>query len=62
MKNGDKIRAMNNEELAAVLMCPYETVGEDDDVMPCAKDGVQKMVGPAECKRCLVSWLEREAK
>lgn len=33
--NGDKIRAMTDEELAEVIMCPYDTAREPLDIMPC---------------------------
>lgn len=58
MTNGDRIRNMNDEELAAVLMCPYDTVGDPIDIMPCVKDGKQQFVGVEECS---ISWLRRES-
>lgn len=62
MTNGDKVRKMTDDELAFILMCPYDTVGAEDEVMPCVKDGTQLMVGPNECHKCSVEWLGREAK
>ena len=61
MTNGDRIRNMNDEELAAVLMCPYDTVGDPIDIMPCVKDGKQQFVGVEECRECSISWLRRES-
>ena len=60
MTNGDRIRNMNDEELASVLMCPYDTVGAPIDIMPCVKDGKYQLVGVKECRECSISWLQRE--
>lgn len=57
MTNGDKIRNMTNEELAAVILCPYDTAGEPLNVMPCINDGEME---PKECHACTVRYLERE--
>lgn len=61
MTNGDRIRAMLDEELAEIIMCPYDTAGEEFDIMPCVKDGnVQEFVSPEECHKCVVEWLGRD--
>lgn len=61
MTNGDRIRAMSDEELAVIILCPYDTAGEPANIMPCIKDGnVQEFVSQEECKKCIVEWLERE--
>ena len=61
MTNGDKIRSMTNEELAAVIMCPYDTAGEPLNIMPCVKDGeIQEFMEPEKCHACIVRYLERE--
>ena len=60
MTNGDKIRAMSNEELTAIIMCPYDTAGDPIDIMPCAKDGIQEFVSPEQCNDCMLKWLQRE--
>ena len=52
MTNGDRIRNMNDEELAAVILCPYDTAGDPIDIMPCVKDGKQQFS---------ISWLQRES-
>ncbi|MBO5055901.1 MAG: hypothetical protein J6C64_06060 [Lachnospiraceae bacterium] len=59
MKNGDKIRAMNNAELAAVIKCPYETDMCLLDEADMRGDGTP----PTEenCNRCARKWLEAEA-
>lgn len=60
MTNGDKIRTMSDEELTAIILCPYDTAGDPIDIMPCAKDGVQEFVAPRECRECCLKWLLRE--
>lgn len=63
MTNGDKIRAMTDEELAAVIMCPYDTAGDPLDIMPCVVDGGTLEFVPAnKCIACSVAYLQREAK
>ena len=54
--NADRIREMSNEELAFVLMCPYDTVGEQADIMPCVK----YRSNPSRCMQCMKEWLEKE--
>lgn len=56
MTNGDKIRAMTDENLAVILMCPYDTYedGPKCNTMP-ASD-----VTPVYCQKCLVGWLKEE--
>lgn len=51
MTNGDKIRKMTDEELIAVLQCPYEFTEifckhTDDDI---------------HCGECIKEWLENKA-
>ena len=46
--NGDRYRAMTDEELAVVIMCPYEDYG-------CVKAG-------AECVACTLEYLRSESK
>lgn len=60
--NADRIREMSNEELAFVLMCPYDTAGEPADIMPCVKDGSNMNVGPGRCMECMKEWLGKECK
>ena len=58
---GDKIRSMTNEELAAVILCPYDTAGEPLNIMPCVKDGMsQELVSPERCHACIVRYLEKK--
>lgn len=60
MTNGDKIRAMSDEDLTAILLCPYDTAGDPIDIMPCVKDGMQEFVTQKECRECSLKWLQRE--
>jgi hypothetical protein len=46
--NGDRYRAMSDEELAVLIMCPYEDCG-------CVKAG-------AECVACTLEYLRSESK
>ena len=46
--NGDRYRAMSDEELAVLIMCPYEDYG-------CVKAG-------AECVACTLEYLKSESK
>ena len=63
MTNADKIRSMNDEELSKIIMCPYDTAGDPIDIMPCIKDhGIQELVSPEYCNKCMMQWLERGAK
>lgn len=51
MTNGDKIRAMTDEELTKIIMCPYDTAGAEFEIMPCVKDGgIQEFVSPENAK------------
>lgn len=45
--NGDRYRAMSDEELAVLIMCPYEDYG-------CVKSG-------AECVACTLEYLKSES-
>lgn len=59
--NADKIRAMSDEELAKIILCPYDTAGKPIDIMPCVKDGnIQELVSPEDCKKCMLEWLQSE--
>lgn len=46
--NADKIREMSIEELAEIIMCPYDSEPE-------------YCVGPGNCMGCCKKWLESEA-
>lgn len=59
--NADRIRAMSNEELGEILLCPYDTAGKSINIMPCVKDGVMKNVSIEECRKCMLDWLQSEA-
>ena len=62
MTNADRIRKMTDEELTKIIMCPYDTVGESVDIMPCIRDGkVQVSVSPQFCYECMRKWLRAEA-
>ncbi len=58
--NMDRIRRMSEEELAEVLMCPYDSAGNLFDEIPCY-DG-RKLVTKEECRKCCVNWLKSEVK
>ena len=47
MTNGDKIRAMADEELAMIICCQDSRQGDE-----CYQ---------ADCKECLLEWLKQEA-
>lgn len=49
MTNGDRIRAMSDEELAFYLLCPKRN---DEGSLECHKDG---------CKPCCLEWLQQPA-
>ena len=54
---------MSDEELAVVIMCPYDTFGEELVAMPCAKEGnIQEYMSPGNCKKCCIDYLKREYK
>ena len=59
--NADRIRAMSNEELGEILLCPYDKAGKSINIMPCVKDGVMKNVSIEECRKCMLEWLQSEA-
>ena len=48
MTNADRIRAMSDEELASVIMCPYQFDGELD----CKEHN---------CFQCSLKWLQQPA-
>ena len=61
--NIDRIRTMSEEELAAVLMCPYD-VDETSfgEKIPCYQNDRQELVTEEECRKCCVNWLKSEVK
>ena len=61
--NGDGIRSMSNEDLAFVLMCPYDTAGETKEIMPCVKEtGTMELAKPGTCYQCILAWLNAKKK
>ena len=51
MTNGDKIRKMTDEEMAEIIMCPY------DDPKELLKNcGIFKK----KCQKCTATWLRAE--
>ena len=53
---------MTDEELAWVLMCPYDTASEPEEIMPCVQDeNVQSPVTAEECNKCMKEWLEKRS-
>lgn len=62
MTNREKINNMTDEELAFVLMCPYDTLGKSFDEIPCHADGsTTEQVTPQRCMECAVAWLKAQA-
>ena len=60
MTNGDKIRKMTDEELAHIIMCPYDTVGDDiTPIMPCLV--INDITTAETCRKCTMEWLAKEA-
>lgn len=59
--NGDKIRAMTDEELTKIIQCPYDTAGKQEDIMPCILDEEEPDFVPyEECQICMLNWLRKE--
>lgn len=52
--NADRIRSMSDEELADIILCPYDTAGNPIEIM------LQKLVSPDNCKKCMIEWLQSE--
>ena len=50
--NKDKIRQMEDKDLAFMLMCPYDIEGE-----LC----IDSTSGPKQCLKCIVEWLNKPA-
>lgn len=63
MKNRDRIKAMSDDDLAFILMCPYDTYGSGGyDELPCVKDeAICGMPDEKYCHGCLKAWLDKEA-
>ena len=59
LTNADRIRNMSIDDLAAVIMCPYDTAGEDKDIMPCAQEGEDPEF-TKKCFECCKEWLRKE--
>ena len=57
MTNEEKIKAMETDDLAMIIMCPYDTLGNGLDKLPCD----WKLVDEPSCHRCVVEWLQKEA-
>lgn len=60
--NADRIRAMSDEELAMIIMCPYDTAGDDEDIMPCMKIPFEDAPDSKTCMECTMAWLRRQSK
>jgi len=60
--NGEKVRAMKDEDLAFILMCHYDTFGTEFDEIPCVKDESTKGVPDEKyCHACVMDWLKKKA-
>ena len=60
MTNREKIKQMSDDDLSFILMCPYDTVGEPEEIMPCVND--ETMPSQKNCCDCIKIWLGKEAK
>ena len=49
MTNGDRVRNMKDEDLAFVLMCPYEV-----------EEGMCNQNHQKNCYSCALDWLKQE--
>lgn len=59
--NADRIRSMSDDELTDIILCPYDTAGKPENIMPCVRDGnIQELVSPEYCKKCMMDWLQSE--
>lgn len=59
MTNADKIREMSNEEMANILLCPYDTAGKETEIMPCLNS--EELPTTERCHKCIVAFLEKES-
>ena len=60
MTNREKIKQMSDDDLSFILMCPYDTTGEPEEIMPCVND--EAMPSQKKCCDCIKDWLGKEAK
>ena len=60
--NADRIRKMPEEELAKIIVCPYDYVVNLLVKVPCY-DGIRRKPVPRiECQKCITDWLKSEVK
>lgn len=59
--NEDKIRNMPLEGLARMLPCPYDTAGEQENIMPCIQVG-EDPESTQRCYSCIKAWLQKEVR
>ena len=52
--NADKIRAMSDDELAKMIICPYNSSGYRNPP-PCS------LSKGKDCNECIKEWLKKEA-
>ena len=57
--NADKIRNMPLDDLAMMIVCPYDTVGEPEEIMPCVQAGEDPEF-TKKCFECCKAWLQKE--
>ena len=50
---------MTNEELAEIIMCPYNTAGDPDNIMPCVADDNVNPASDKDCYKCCLKWIQR---
>ncbi len=57
--NVDRYRNMSLDEMAAVIMCPYDTAGDQKEIMPCIQAGEDPEF-TKKCLECCKAWLQKE--
>lgn len=56
--NGDRFRAMTDEELGELPFCPYEFAGKG---LKCQDGGEVREVTMEECDKCALNWYRDPA-
>ena len=60
MTNFEKIKEMPVEDLAVVIMCHYDTLEGEKEIMPCIDADTN--ASPQRCYECCLNWLKGESK
>lgn len=59
MTNGDRIRAMSDEELMKIIGCPYDTKDGELHLDNCSR--YDKGGYNFDCEKCVMDWLKAES-